>query len=381
MSSRTAKFASVICASILASIFTIILPYRAANAADDCLPEPKGVAPQGQHWFYRMDRSTQQRCWYLRDVDARASTADMPAAAPAKTAVRKPEAVTPDAISDARAELPARARRDTDTTSAGPEVAPTAADVADPVFPAPSGVISSVTPQPDASAPSTDSAAQADNQTAAQPPDPAPAAMLATPAAPAEPVKPTGSIQMLFLVAGGALALAGLTGSGVYRLAGARRRGKDSWRSTWQKAAKKQRRQWAEMKRERAARRADVAPARTQPHVARQHVQERTPERVERHADVQVLQARVPQEPRARAPVPKEPARAPAPVLPEPVRAYAPAPVLPEPARAYAPVAQEPVRFQPRAPQEQPHVRTRVPQEKVEEIEAFLARFSKQMYG
>jgi hypothetical protein len=38
---------------------------RAEAAADDCLSEPNGAPPQGSHWYYRTDRSTSRRCWYL----------------------------------------------------------------------------------------------------------------------------------------------------------------------------------------------------------------------------------------------------------------------------------------------------------------------------
>lgn len=33
--------------------------------ADDCLAAPKGAAPQGQHWYYHIDRATRRKCWYL----------------------------------------------------------------------------------------------------------------------------------------------------------------------------------------------------------------------------------------------------------------------------------------------------------------------------
>jgi hypothetical protein len=33
--------------------------------ADDCLAAPKTVAPNGQHWYYHVDRATRRKCWYL----------------------------------------------------------------------------------------------------------------------------------------------------------------------------------------------------------------------------------------------------------------------------------------------------------------------------
>ena len=34
--------------------------------ADDCLTAPNSSAPQGRHWYYRLDRTSQRKCWYLR---------------------------------------------------------------------------------------------------------------------------------------------------------------------------------------------------------------------------------------------------------------------------------------------------------------------------
>ena len=34
-------------------------------AADDCLAGPNTAAPQGSHWYYRLDRLTHRQCWYL----------------------------------------------------------------------------------------------------------------------------------------------------------------------------------------------------------------------------------------------------------------------------------------------------------------------------
>lgn len=36
-----------------------------AQAADDCLAAPNAASPAGQHWYYRIDRVKQRKCWYL----------------------------------------------------------------------------------------------------------------------------------------------------------------------------------------------------------------------------------------------------------------------------------------------------------------------------
>jgi len=36
-----------------------------AHAAGECSAAPRGAAPQGSHWYYRVDRAKQRKCWYL----------------------------------------------------------------------------------------------------------------------------------------------------------------------------------------------------------------------------------------------------------------------------------------------------------------------------
>jgi hypothetical protein len=51
----------------------LITGSSARSAADDCLAEPNGPAPQGQHWYYRIDHANNGRqCWYLRAETGRA---------------------------------------------------------------------------------------------------------------------------------------------------------------------------------------------------------------------------------------------------------------------------------------------------------------------
>jgi hypothetical protein len=44
----------------------LALGTNTALAAAECLTEPNHDPPQGSHWFYRVDRATDRRCWYLR---------------------------------------------------------------------------------------------------------------------------------------------------------------------------------------------------------------------------------------------------------------------------------------------------------------------------
>lgn len=240
MGNRTAKFISALVGSIIAGAPLAAVSQNApsaastastANAAADCLASPKGDAPQGQHWFYRLERATKRQCWYLRAEGAKEgakeganatqsaqATPDTPNAAPAAPqSVQNAHAeyITPQTSAAASAPAPAAAATQpapgtTDANAAQPAVATRWPDAA-PASPAPQ-------PSPATAAAPAAASVQPSAKPAASP---APVALAAADA-PAE--KPTGSVQMLLLVIGGALALAGLLASVIYRFAGGRTR-------------------------------------------------------------------------------------------------------------------------------------------------------------
>ena len=41
-------------------------PRASAEGAAECLTEPDSSAPPDSHWYYRIDRATQRKCWHLR---------------------------------------------------------------------------------------------------------------------------------------------------------------------------------------------------------------------------------------------------------------------------------------------------------------------------
>ena len=41
-------------------------PRASAEGAAECLTEPDASAPPESHWYYRIDRATQRKCWHLR---------------------------------------------------------------------------------------------------------------------------------------------------------------------------------------------------------------------------------------------------------------------------------------------------------------------------
>jgi hypothetical protein len=228
MGNRTAKFVSALIGSIVAGAPLAAVSQSApsapatANAAADCLASPKGAAPQGQHWHYRLERSTKRQCWYLRaeggkvTQSAQATTeAPTPDPVPSKQQTvqdARAEYLTPrsgvtsrtsNAVAQATASTPAQQTPDqaTDSSPQQPAVATPWPDVSTSVAPP--------TPEP---APIT--AAVSPSAKPAKPPAP-----IALAAADSTTDKPVGSLQMLLLVIGGALALAGLLASVIYRLA------------------------------------------------------------------------------------------------------------------------------------------------------------------
>ena len=81
MSKRSAQFVSALVASMLAGANLAAVAENGTRpadtkpadtrtadtkAADNCLPGPKGAAPAGSHWYYRLDRATKRQCWYVR---------------------------------------------------------------------------------------------------------------------------------------------------------------------------------------------------------------------------------------------------------------------------------------------------------------------------
>jgi hypothetical protein len=69
----------------------LVLSASAASAAPDCLAAPDRTSSPGTHWYYRIDRPTGRKCWYLKQLDARAATPAAPPAAPRQDADAQPQ--------------------------------------------------------------------------------------------------------------------------------------------------------------------------------------------------------------------------------------------------------------------------------------------------
>jgi hypothetical protein len=244
MSNRSAKFASAMFACLFAGSSLAATSQGATNtaeAADPCVSAPKGALPQGGHWYYRIDRATKRHCWYVGEAKEKPTraVARENSPTPAEPAPPPKDAAAQRSISDAHAELPSPQTRPgqeagipigqqqilvTAPNALSAEYQPANAQDANAqrsVFasrwPETSGVNAPADPGP--AADDSDAGAQADATAA-------PAATLASvtlTAADASSQSEPGSIQMLLVVIFGALALAGLMGSAIFRFGSSRR--------------------------------------------------------------------------------------------------------------------------------------------------------------
>jgi hypothetical protein len=208
-------------------------PEKTEKTADECLTAPSGESPQGQRWFYRIERGTQRHCWYLRDRTEQRASQSAPAlstAAPAKSPGRIGDAAAPRAAprpnSDARAELPAaKGRLDSETTFASKTQLLTTGDQTagdDDVrrgqgfsrVPQPLDTFSAPPPAADSSVAEASDAVTGTNANFGMPAAPIPSASSRPDIA-----LPKTSLQRLLIAIFGALTFAGVTASLMHRFA------------------------------------------------------------------------------------------------------------------------------------------------------------------
>jgi hypothetical protein len=256
---------SAIFASLLAGVALPPVSGNTAQPADQCLSGPKGATPDGKHWYYRIDRATKRRCWYLGDEGEKLSRVAPRDSSPSANAVspQKETAIQPS-VADAHAELPppqTSVEQDTNLVAAQPIPVPAAnaasvgydqtanapdANTQRSAFssrwPEPSGVNSSASPKMASAAPATDdrvAGLQPNSETASpqSPEEVSPPVLAAVKFAAADSSleKPSVSIQMLLIVILGGLSFAGLIGSAIYSSArwSRRRKTRTDRRAIW----------------------------------------------------------------------------------------------------------------------------------------------------
>ena len=259
MANRRAIFVSAIFAGLSAGLPLSTTAVRAASA-DQCLTQPGPKTPPGEHWYYHLEHG--RHCWYVRNQGgsvARASSAEAEAAPPSKAQAPTDETAQTSALENARDEFPEPQGGTEDNTGAAPmkvaaaaapdqaapAVAPDTTAIAPrtPVNQQPSAdqssEVSSRWPDPSTAVASATPPLAADSATPEPSSRPLPATSPSSAAAPPPPAagNPTAekasvsntprgqspaSLETLFMVILGALALAGLTASIIYRLGRAR---------------------------------------------------------------------------------------------------------------------------------------------------------------
>jgi hypothetical protein len=223
MTNRLGNSLAAILIGALAGVTLVIATNGMARASETCLSGPKGTAPKGSHWYYRIDHATKRNCWYVR------AEGEKPAASqnsPLSQTSPQAEAPLQPSVANARAEAgPADIGQ---PNAVATESAPPAAannDQASDAAAADSGqspVASRWLDQAGAETITGSTPAPAGSGAAGNSPAPsAAAAPLA--AANARSASPSGSVSTLFLVIVGALAVAALFAGVIFRFGNARR--------------------------------------------------------------------------------------------------------------------------------------------------------------
>jgi hypothetical protein len=78
---RAISLVGALCAGALA--LGLALAANSASRAADCLAEPDFRIPGPGHWFYRVDRATNKKCWYFKREAGEPTKAAPAATAPA----------------------------------------------------------------------------------------------------------------------------------------------------------------------------------------------------------------------------------------------------------------------------------------------------------
>ncbi len=175
MSNRTAVVAFAVitgCVSIFITASSLraapATPEAAGSAPDECLAAPKTTTPAGAHWYYRTEKGTKRKCWYLADEGARTKkTTAITEPTPSDTAeqdVPPPTKITPSAKQEASA-----AKQDAPKKSIQKSVANARAELTAGTDDDPSLAETTWPPMP---APSAGTDVRSDNQMAAAQPAP-----------------------------------------------------------------------------------------------------------------------------------------------------------------------------------------------------------------
>lgn len=218
MTNRTGNSGAAILLGALASVTLVVAVNGVARATEACLSGPKGTAPTGSHWYYRIDHATKRNCWYVR------AEGEKPAASQnSPLSQTSPQTETPlqPSIANARAEANTAETGQPNAGAAEPAAANNGQGSDAPAADSGQSTVSSRwLDRADADA-ITGSTPKPDDSGASMDPSTPPVAAAPLAAENARPASP--SISTLFLVIVGALTLAALFAGIIYRFGTARR--------------------------------------------------------------------------------------------------------------------------------------------------------------
>ena len=129
MSRAMMFFGPIILVVPIVTILSTAQTSVAEPAADECKTEPGSSAPPGSHWYYRISRADQRRCWFLgpEGMKARSQTREVPSSVSSPTRTPRRE----NAVEPARAK-PAETAQKTSLKGASAESNRAVADLAAP---------------------------------------------------------------------------------------------------------------------------------------------------------------------------------------------------------------------------------------------------------
>jgi hypothetical protein len=88
---RMTLFVPAILAIVVAAVAVTSRSSRAERATVDCIAKPNSLAPQGSHWYYRLDRTANRRCWFLSPAGMKVREAASPKRRPSASSRPAPK--------------------------------------------------------------------------------------------------------------------------------------------------------------------------------------------------------------------------------------------------------------------------------------------------
>jgi len=65
--------------AIAAAVIAALMAFGTrARSADECLAEPNRDPPDTRHWYYRIDRANNRKCWHLGEAVAQRPSPEPP---------------------------------------------------------------------------------------------------------------------------------------------------------------------------------------------------------------------------------------------------------------------------------------------------------------